>query len=148
MTALRGIGIVMVFIVAATLFAYIAFVHPIGTQFVRGKVTKVVTQAKQIVAEQGRPARMKPEKAPVDARLPVTPAVTKQQAVPNSAAPGHAGSRKDGSKPRTAGPVAKDKPRPAAADNPFKLERSEFSRSDIDAIIERRRRIKDKLGEL
>ena len=49
MRALRGIGIVMVFIVAGTLFAYLAFVHPIGTQFVRGKVTKVVNEAKKIV---------------------------------------------------------------------------------------------------
>lgn len=148
MKALRGIGIVMVFIVAATLFAYIAFVHPIGTQFLRGKVTKVVAKAKEIVQEQVRPAQIGPENAPIDARLPGTPLVSKEQTVPKSAPKEHTSLEKNGSKPRTAAAVAKNKPRPSTVENPFKLERSEFSRSDIDAIIEQRRRIKDKLGEL
>jgi hypothetical protein len=154
MKALRGIGIMMVFIVAATLFAYIAFVHPIGTQFVRGKVTAVVAEAQKIVKEQVRPAQMKPDKAPKDTQPPLTPVVVKKQAAPKTAASEHASLRKYGTEPsppaspRKATPVAQTKPRPSAIENPFKLERSKFSRTDIDAIIEQRRRIKDKLGEL
>jgi hypothetical protein len=153
MKALRGISILMVFLVAATLFAYLAFVHPIGTQFVHEKLTQAVADARKIVKEQVGPTQVKPEKALEDAPPPATPLVSKAS-VPMSAPPQNAGSEKDGSKasrpvPASKGPrVAKNKPQRGMIDNPFKLERSEFSRADIDAIIERRRRIKDKLGDL
>ena len=97
---------------------------------------------------------MKPEKAPRDAQPTAMPTVAKKQTVPRTDAPAHEPMERNGSKaapsapPRKATPVAKTKPRSSTLDNPFKLERSEFSRADIDAIIEKRRRIKDKLGEL
>jgi hypothetical protein len=144
----------MVFIVAGTLFAYLAFVHPIGTQFVGSKVTMVMTEAKKIVKEQIQPTQAKKEQAAIDARPVATPVVTKMPTVPKRSAALHPGGAKNGSKPpqpaipRKAAPVVKTKAPPSRVENPFKLDRSEFSRADIDAIIEQRRRIKDKLGEL
>lgn len=154
MRALRGIGIVMVFIVAGTLFAYLAFVHPIGTQFVRGKVTRAVTEAKKMVKQQIQAAPTKTEGAAIEGPPVTNPVVAKMATVSKSSTPRHDGPATNGSKPpqsaipRKAAPVVKTKAPPSRVDNPFKLDRSEFSRADIDAIIEQRRRIKDKLGEL